>query len=74
MDREGASGAPDEASDAERDAADVDGNQASGVAREPGQVDEAPDPDGGPVDATLRGEPGTPHAMGLGNEPAPETE
>ena len=47
---------------------DIRANQASGTARS-GQPDEAAS--SGAVDATLRGEPGTPHAMGLGNEPAP---
>ncbi len=47
---------------------DIRGNQASGTARS-GQPDE--DASGGAVDATLRGDPGTPRAMGLGSEPAP---
>ena len=51
------------------EADDVGGNQSSGIARETGQPDEAAS--GGIVDATLRGDPGTAHAMGLGNEPAP---
>ena len=45
-----------------------DENPSSGIARREGEVDgEA----GGPVDAALRGDPGTPRAMGLGSEPAP---
>jgi hypothetical protein len=57
------------ASDAAREAGDVGANQSSGTARDAIRPDEA-EP-GDPVEATLRGEPGTPQAMGLGNDAAP---
>jgi len=50
------------------DSADSDESPSSGIARREGEVDEEA---GGLVDATLRGDPGTPRAMGLGSEPAP---
>ena len=69
MDGDHTSTRPDETSSDATGTAGGIANQASGTARESGTPDEAAS--GGAVDATLRGDPGTPRAMGLGNESAP---